>query len=161
MDELEVNPPRSSYWRQAVSNELFFQGVDLRQYSKQIETDLREVEDDSIQDCIFSFSILSQDLFIWIWMAYISVSTNIFLCLIIIVEVISQYRKYLNGGYDRMILGQTILKLVQNTNNLFVLTYSFWRWTHFIQVFFFNLFNKHPYGLNHSLGEWLLDAGFP
>ena len=30
----------------------FFQGVDLRQYSKQIEADLLEVENASIQDCI-------------------------------------------------------------------------------------------------------------
>ena len=28
------------------------QGVDLRQYSKQIESELLEVENDSIQDCI-------------------------------------------------------------------------------------------------------------
>ena len=34
-------------------NLVYFQGVDLRQYSKQIEADLLEVENASIQDCIF------------------------------------------------------------------------------------------------------------
>lgn len=29
-----------------------FQGMDLRQYSKQIEKELKEVENASIQDCI-------------------------------------------------------------------------------------------------------------
>ena len=31
-----------------------FQGVDLRQYSKQVETELLQVENASIQDCILN-----------------------------------------------------------------------------------------------------------
>ena len=35
-----------------------YQGVDLRQYSKQIEADLLEVENASIQDCILNKTTL-------------------------------------------------------------------------------------------------------
>ena len=33
---------------------MIFQGVDLRQYSKEIEKDLLDVENASVQDCILS-----------------------------------------------------------------------------------------------------------
>ena len=38
-----------------VTSGLFCQGVDLRQYSRQIEGDLHEVENASILDCILTF----------------------------------------------------------------------------------------------------------
>lgn len=40
------------------------QGVDLRQYSKQIESDLRNVENESIHDCIHSLSPNCCDFFV-------------------------------------------------------------------------------------------------
>lgn len=38
--------------KDAQAQEILFSGKDLRQFSKQIESDLRQVELDSIQDCI-------------------------------------------------------------------------------------------------------------
>lgn len=50
-----------------------FQGVDLRQYSKQVETELQKIEQASIKDCIFAAHSLNADMLEVIWSCFLLV----------------------------------------------------------------------------------------
>lgn len=48
-------------------NLCFFQGVDLRQYSKQVEDELQRIEQASIKDCIHSCMNVLKELVHYLW----------------------------------------------------------------------------------------------